>query len=79
MTTVTRKRIPHAAHYYGGGGHDLEEFVYAQPKRGPVPPEVPTDAEYQCGFIHDGVQHWVWTRRAPLSPERCRLCPKGKP
>ncbi len=78
MTTVTYARIPHAAHYaYGhpAKGHDLEQWDVKQPKRGPVPPEVPTNAEYHSGYIDkDGAQHWLWVRTAPLSPGECKRC-----
>lgn len=71
------RRVPHAAHYsfrHDGGGHDLEQWTFAAPvnKR---PDDVPRDAEYHSGFRDsDGVQHWVYVRRAELSPGTCERC-----
>lgn len=71
MTDVVYTRAKHAAHYHGlATGHDLETWTFA----GPVNvrhPEIPAGAEYHHGFLRDGVQHWVYARRAPFSPGRC--------
>jgi len=70
------KRVPHAAHYHGGGrGHDIEQWTFASPvnKR---PDDVPRDAQYHCGFVKDGEQHWIYVRRAELSPGTCSRCPR---
>lgn len=76
MSAVTYARIPHAAHYpHIGGGHDLEQWTYAQPERLPVPEGVPADAEYHSGSRSEGVQSWHYVRTAPLSPGICERCP----
>jgi hypothetical protein len=84
---ITYRRIQHAAHYeapgQGAKGHDLEQWDAldaGQIKRGrsgdPVVPDgVPADAEYHCGYIdRDGRQHWLYTRRSPMTGtcERCQ-------
>lgn len=73
---VSYRRISHAAHYPGvpNGGHDLEEWTYAQPTRLPRPDGLPTGVEYHAGFVSGGVQYWVYLRRAPLSPGHCERC-----
>lgn len=76
-TVITYRRAEHAAHYHPANaakGHDLESWdVAGDLPRGrygdPVRPEgVPASAEYHSGYIDaDGVQHWFFVRRAPLS------------
>ena len=46
MNTVTYDRVQHAAHYYpllavdsDRAGHDIERWVYAQPRPTPRPPK----------------------------------------
>lgn len=85
---VTYRRIYHAAHYGGvrhpvyGTGHDLEQWTYAHPLLDPGkrPATIPGDAEFHSGYRdQNSVQHWVYTRRAPLSPGFCEHCvPGGK-
>ena len=76
------RRIPHAAHYgynHPAVGHDLEQWDYAQASRLPVPPDVPFSAEYHSGYVDSGgAQHWLYVRRAPLSPGECVWC-RGRP
>lgn len=76
MTSIAIRITKHAAHYMGGiGGHDLEISTFAAPVR--VRPEgLHPDAEYHSGYVADGVQHWVYTRKLPLSPGRCAYCPR---
>jgi hypothetical protein len=77
MTTLTVTRETHAAHYaYVGGGHDLEWFTFPSP-RNVRHPELPSDAEYHSGFLKDGVQHWSYIRKLPLSPGKCPRCNKS--
>lgn len=76
------RRAVHAAHYGHGHpakGHDLEEWDVIHP----VKPSralledagVPFDVEYHSGYIdHEGRQHWLFVRRAPLSPGKCARC-----
>lgn len=72
---VEYKRVPHAAHYTDGrsGGHDLEQWTFVAPTNR-RPDNVPQGAEYHSGFMKDGVQHWVYVRRAELSPGTCARC-----
>lgn len=81
VPAVEYRRIPHAAHYHvvnhllGTAGHDLEQWDYAQPARLPRPEGVAADAQYHSGFVRDGVQHWTYVRRAPLSADfDCAHC-----
>jgi len=75
MIVADETTVRHAAHYLGGNnGHDLTQWTYAQDQRLPVPANVPRDAEYHVGFIKDGVQHWVYHRRAKFSPGKCDRC-----
>jgi hypothetical protein len=77
MNQISYRRVQHAAHYgysHPAKGHDLEQWdVVAELARGvrsghPVAPaEVPADAEYHSGYRRDGVQHWIFVRRAPLT------------
>lgn len=78
MSAIYR-RIPHAAHYaysHPAMGHDLEEWDITD--SGTIVPHrvdgVPEDAHYSHGYVRDGVQHWIYTRRAPLSPGQCDRC-----
>lgn len=71
---VKYERVQHAGHYaYDakhpkyGRGHDLETWTYAQSMRLPVPAIIPSDAEFHHGFLANGVQYWVNTRRAPMT------------
>jgi hypothetical protein len=83
MSHVTYRRIPHAAHTGHGGGWDLEQWVVAAPTaaaaRQIAGDELPSDAEYRCGwFGSDGVQTWIFARRAPLSTSiTCTVCGQG--
>ena len=70
-------RERHAAHTGLGTGWDLDRWTYAAPTRLPTPEGVPADAEYHHGFVEGGVQHWVYYRKAPLSPGRCATCPSA--
>jgi hypothetical protein len=83
-TTVIYGRIQHAAHYaytHPAKGHDLEQWdVTGDLPRGPrtgdpiAPSVVPRDAVYHYGYLDkDGVQHWLFTRRAPLTGN-CARC-----
>lgn len=81
-TTITYRRIQHAGHYAAGAGHDLESWdvtgdVERSSRTGdPMPPlGVPLDATYHSGHVDDGVQHWTFTRRAPLTG----TCPRCSP
>ncbi len=76
MVTVEAGRERHAAHYAGknGGGHDLEWWVYPQAERHPVPEQIPANAEWNVGFLRNGIQYWKYIRVAPLSEGTCRLC-----
>ncbi len=72
--TPLYSREAHAAHYQGGGGHDLEKWDYT----GWEPPTHigrPPGTEFAHGYIDPhGVKHWVYTRRAPLSNVYCSRC-----
>jgi hypothetical protein len=82
MSGTTYQRAKHAAHYAGcGGGHDLELWTVPSDTRTPAEArtfagaDLPRNADYHHGFTsHDGVQHWVFTRIAPLSGENCARC-----
>ncbi len=80
MKTTSYRRIKHAAHYapaHPAKGHDLEEWIVRSEERPEVArrgTDVPSDAEYHSGYVHEGAQHWVYVRRAPLSPEPCSRC-----
>lgn len=76
---------PHAAHYEGGGGHDLE-WITIEPtvveysRRGlpclPTNVQLPHGFEFHSGSVTKaGVQQWHFCRRAPLSQGRCGRCP----
>lgn len=77
---TTYRRIPHAAHYGNGLGHDVEQWDVtaptleeAQAKRYGI---VPRDAEYHSGYrTRDGEQHWLFVRTAALTPGGCPRCP----
>lgn len=72
---VSYHRVNHAAHYGNVAyyGHDLEEWTYAQAARLPRPDGIPSDAKYHVGFVDNGIQHWVYTRIAPMSGP-CKRC-----
>lgn len=73
----TMTRIRHAAHYGYGmvGGHDLEQIDIKSPRRNTD--VLPGGFEYHCGYVaKDGSQHWLYTRRAPLSVGTCAMCSK---
>lgn len=72
---ITRyTRTPHAAHYEGGGGHDLEIWDAVREWNDPRPACVPADAERHHGYLDDQKQqHVVFTRTAPLSGS-CPRC-----
>lgn len=80
--SVVHRRARHAAHTGNGGGWDLDVWDVVGVRR---PEEarrelwaahLPRDAEYHSGYLDkQGVQHWVFVRRAPLSPGRCPTCP----
>lgn len=73
MASITYRRDVHAAHYYGGGGHDLEIYTVVSEK--PIrPSEVPADAELSVGSNIHGIQTWTWTRRVPMTEGRCNQC-----
>ena len=88
--SATYRRIPHAAHYmyaetFAPGspvGHDLEEWDVrdcdvGNTMRPTRSADVPHDADYHHGYLdREGYQVWVFTRRATLSPGRCKWCPK---
>jgi hypothetical protein len=73
----------HAAHYQGGGGHDLEWIEttpavveYGQDQKPVRPKNLPNGFEYHSGFRDQyGVQTFLWCRKAPLSAGRCGRCP----
>lgn len=69
------RRCHHAAHTGPGRqGWDLEQWTVAQAWAAPRPADVPADAEKHSGFVEDGVQHVVFTRRAPLGAGPCTRC-----
>lgn len=69
-------RERHAAHTGPGAGWDLDRWDYAAPATLSVPEGIPADAEYHHGYLDtEGVQHWVYYRRAPFSSGRCVFCP----
>ncbi len=78
MSAVVYRRAPHAAHYgYGhpAKGHDLESWDVVQLLwESPRPDGVPADAVKNHGYVKDGVQHFVYVRRAPLSAGGCDRC-----
>lgn len=61
-------REQHAAHYQGGGGHDLEVWTTR------IPEATPAHVEYHYGYVKDGVQYTIWARHAPLSGPPCARC-----
>lgn len=68
---IAPQRIPHAAHYGNGSGHDLEQWDVTTPAEIEA---LPRDAEYHSGYVQHGRQHWLYVRRAPLSPGKCPRC-----
>ena len=75
------KRIRHAAHTGNGGGWDIEQWdaIDADDPGGIVETkirsDVPRDAEYHSGYVdRQGNQHWLYTRKAPLSEGICACC-----
>lgn len=80
-TEITYRRIPHAAHYQWahGQGHDLELWDVVgetmSAARVAAGSAVPSDAAYSSGYVgKDGVQHWAFTRKAPMTDGPCALC-----
>jgi hypothetical protein len=80
-------RTRHAAHYAGGGGHDLLTLEVTVPaskeagtamfdKRGvPRVEGLPAGFEYHSGHGEPGgTQRWRFVRTAPLSEGTCALC-----
>lgn len=70
------RRIPHAAHYmyeHPAKGHDLIELDVTSEKR----PAAPLGFDWHSGYVKNGRQHWVFTKRAPLSSGTCARCPKA--
>lgn len=76
--STTYRRIRHAARYgRPGTGHDLEQWdVEGGVMRDGVPPRpgIPITAEYHHGYVREGMQHWVFTRRAPFGEGTCERC-----
>jgi hypothetical protein len=66
-------RVKHAAHTGKGEGWDLEKWDFASPVNF-HPDIVPRDAEFHVGYRDGDVQHWVYVRRAELSPGTCERC-----
>jgi hypothetical protein len=73
--------VKHAGHYgdatkKNGGGHDLDEWDITAPTM-PTKHELQfKDAKFHHGYRDaGGAQHWVFSRLAPFSPERCDRCP----
>lgn len=73
-------RIKHAAHTGPNSGWDLEQIIVKSEARWAiVAMDLPHGFEYHHGFRDDAkIQHWVFYRHAPLSPERCANCPEAK-
>lgn len=79
MTAAVYTRVPHAAHYGNGQGHDLEQWDVLGTWGDPRPACVPHDAEPHSGYIDRyGDTRIVYVRRAPLSDAPCRVCGGGK-
>ena len=75
----TYRRVSHAAHTGNGTGWDLEQWDVIQTSYdAPTPAGIPADAERHHGYVDGKVQHVVYSRRAPFSPERCASCPVPK-
>lgn len=76
--------VRHAAHYLGGGGHDLEQWDVSGTAWRPYSlvverPDVPSSASYAYGYIDkNGEQHWVFTRVCPLDAGTCERCGAGR-
>lgn len=74
-TLINYRRVPHAAHYENGSGHDLEEWVFKADHLNDIPNEsVIIGAKYAYGFVDNGFQHWVFTKIAPFSSVSCERC-----
>jgi hypothetical protein len=72
--TAAYSRERHAAHTSTTPptGWDLERWDVTSPT---LPTSPVAGAEYHCGYVdRDGVQHWIFTRRAPLSDGTCVWC-----
>ena len=86
MKIVENRIVRHAAHYmydHPGRGHDLEQWLIAmQPEDGTQLPAgshvivlgLPEDARMSYGFCVEGVQHWLFEARRPMSPGTCERC-----
>lgn len=85
----TYRLVKHAAHYCdatkpNGGGHDLDEWTIVAPNLPSVAKAgLPSGAKFHHGYMtgtgeEDAVQHWVFTRLAPFSPDRCDRCPENR-
>jgi hypothetical protein len=69
-------REEHAAHYAYGHpkrGHDLLWAEVAGPTN-VRPAGLSADFEFAIGNRIGGVQTWLYTRKAPLSPGKCGRC-----
>lgn len=67
----------HAAHCGQTGKvlWDLESYHVVSAWGDPRPQGVPSDAERHSGYIQDGRQIVIWTRRLPPRHETCSRCP----
>src|ERR1019366_8972745 len=79
--SVSYYRQVHAGHYMWPDkcqqkGHDLDTWTVSGALFSLAPPcPVPPDASFSHGFVEKGVQYWVYTKIAPMSPGTCPRCP----
>lgn len=68
------ERRQHAAHYGSTAyvGHDIEQWTFCNPEN-KRDPEIPDNATYAVGYVHEGKQYWVYERVAPMTGT-CRWC-----
>lgn len=85
--TVTVERARHAAHYEGGGGHDLLTLEVEMPasrltrynRRGEPdarPLGLGYEWEYHSGSREADTQRWCYIKRVPLDLGTCERCRK---
>lgn len=73
MSKYPIARIKHAAHTANGGGWDLEQIDVQAESRFEL--DLPNGFAYHSGYRDaEGLQHWLFTRKAPMSEGKCGRC-----